>query len=309
MSLQEPPPDTHGPRVTGLVGYPATYSLSPVMHNAGFRALGLPWVYTLFPVPPARLGAAVEGLRALGIAGFNVTIPHKQAIVPYLDELTPEAARSGAVNTVALRDQRLVGFNTDVEGFLRAMQEAGVELAGRRVLVLGAGGAARAVALACLRAGSARLAVAARRPERAQELMGSIGAQAVGIRTAVFSFAPDELSRAMRDSDVAVNATPLGTAGEGGEALAALADPGALPADGVAVDLVYRPAVTPWMRAAVRAGRISVGGAPMLLHQGALAFEIWTGHRAPLQAMRQALQAVLGAEAFAPACTMPGRAG
>lgn len=299
----------HAPRVVGLLGWPATYSLSPAMHNAAFQACGLNWVYTLFPVPPEAIREAVAGLRALGLAGANVTVPHKQAVAALVDGLSPEAAETGAVNTIVVNEGRLFGHNTDVQGFLLALGEAGVELARRRVLVLGAGGAARAVVAACLRQGAASVTVAARRPAQAQELVDRLPDREGVVRLTAIELSPTAVASALAECDVAVNATPLGTQGEGGGALVELADPCRLPPHGVAVDLVYRPPSTAWVRAARRAGRKALGGAAMLLFQGALAFERWTGMAAPLGAMRQALEQALGAEAFAYGRTMPGREG
>lgn len=301
-----PWPAEIAPRVVGLVGWPATYSLSPAMHNAAFQACGLNWVYTLFPVPPQAIREAVAGLRALGLAGANVTVPHKQAVAALVDRLSPEAAETGAVNTLVVEEGQLVGHNTDVQGLLWALREAGVELAHRRVLVLGAGGAAGATVAACLRQGAAGVTVAARRPEQAQALVERFRSLRGGCRLMAVELSPPAVASALAECDVVVNATPLGTQGEGGEALVELADPRCLPPHGVAVDLVYRPPSTPWVTAARRAGRKALGGAGMLLYQGALAFERWTGLAAPVPAMRRALEQALGAEAFACGDTRPG---
>ncbi|MGQ9517734.1 MAG: shikimate dehydrogenase family protein, partial [Anaerolineae bacterium] len=141
-------------RLTGIIGWPVEHSLSPVMHNAAFEALGLNWCYAAFPVPPELLGDAVQGLRALGIAGANVTIPHKEAVIPFLDVLSPAARAVGAVNTISVDGEYLLGDNTDVHGFLAALDRADVPLHGRRALVLGAGGSARAAVYGLLLRGA-----------------------------------------------------------------------------------------------------------------------------------------------------------
>ena len=157
-------------RMTGLVGWPVEHSVSPAMHNAAYAAVGLDWCYLPFPVPPERLAEAIARVRALGMAGVNVTVPHKQAVLSLMDELSPAAAAIGAVNTVIVADGRLVGHNTDAAGFLRALREAGCEPTGLPTLVLGAGGAARAVVYALLGVG-ADVTVLNRTPQRAEALV------------------------------------------------------------------------------------------------------------------------------------------
>lgn len=295
------------PRVVGLLGYPATYSLSPAMHNAAFRALGLPWVYTLFPVPPARLAEAVAGLRALGLAGANVTIPHKQAAAALVDELSDEARRCRAVNTLVNRDGWLVGYNTDVEGFVRAAAEAGIELSGRVVLVLGSGGAARAVAVACGEQQAAELWVAGRRAEAARQVVDELQPHFAATPMRAVSFQEPAFRQVARRAQVVVNATPLGTLGEGAGELLELVPPDQLAPDTQLMDLVYRPLRTRWVEQAQTRGLRAVGGGLMLLHQGARAFELWTGMPAPLAAMRAALEQALG-DGLSPADTPPAPA-
>ena len=157
-------------KLVGLIGYPVEHSLSPVMHNSAFAALNLNWCYVPLPVPPERLGEAVAGLRALGFAGANVTVPHKEAVMACLDRIAPGARAIGAVNTIAIREGELIGYNTDWQGFLTALNEGGFDPEGKRVVVLGAGGAARAVVYALAQAG-AQVTILNRTPLRAQALV------------------------------------------------------------------------------------------------------------------------------------------
>jgi shikimate dehydrogenase len=254
------------------------------MHNAAFAALGLDWAYLAFEVRPGDVPAALAGARALGLGGLSVTLPHKAAVAAEVDELSAAAAAVGAVNTVVpLADGRLRGDNTDGAGFLASLADEGFEPAGRRCLVIGAGGAARAVVHALAQAGAAEVVVVNRSPARADETAALAGAAGrVG--------SPADAAGA----DLVVNATPLGLAG---------ADPAALPLDPallgpgqLVVDLVPNPAITAWMVAARERGAAVAGGLGMLVHQGALAFELWTGRRPPLGVMRAAAVHALGGQ-------------
>jgi shikimate dehydrogenase len=265
-------------RVVGVIGDPVAHSLSPTLHNAAFAALGLDWVYVAFPVPRGRGAEAVAAVPALGLAGFNVTMPHKEDVAGACDELTPDAAVLRSVNTVvALPDGRTLGDSTDGPGFLAALADEAITVAGP-VLVLGAGGAARAVVLALGRAG-AEVTVAARRPDAAE----SAAALAPGARALALGAADPS------GFTVVVNATPLGMSG--GDPLPV--DPGSLHAGQSVVDLVYHPADTPLLTAARAQGAQAVNGLGMLLHQAARSFTLWTGEEAPLDAMRAAAAAAL----------------
>jgi shikimate dehydrogenase len=263
-------------RLAGILGWPVEHSLSPAMHNAAFRALGLNWAYLAFPVEPARLEAAVRGLAAAGCAGLNVTIPHKQAVLGACSQIHPAARAIGAANTlVPDGDGGFRADNTDAAGFLRALDEGapGLDLAGADVLLVGAGGAARAVAWALGERG-ARLRVANRTPDRAAELGAHV------------PFVPAALDAVAAACALVVNATSLGLEGD--------RPPPELPLAGlgpgqVAVDVVYRRGGTPWLRAAAARGARTVDGLAMLVHQGAASFAQWTGVEAPLEAMRGAL--------------------
>jgi len=262
-------------RVAGIIGWPVEHSLSPAMHNAAFAALGLNWAYAAFPVPPERVEEAVRGLAAAGCAGLNVTIPHKQAVIGYCSAVSPAVEAIGAANTlVPDGDGGFRADNTDAEGFLRALDEqAPVDLEGRSALVIGAGGAARAVVHA-LRSRGAFVGIANRTPARAMALGDPV------------PFDARALDLAASGAAVVVNATSLGL--EGGD------PPPELPLAGigagqVVVDLVYRSGGTPWLAAAAARGARPVDGLGMLLHQGAAAFVQWTGVEPPVAVMREAL--------------------
>jgi len=263
-------------RLAGVIGWPVRHSRSPDIHNAAYRALGLDWLYVALPVPPGAVPAALAGAVALGIEGLSVTMPHKAAAAAVVDELTADAVALGAVNSVRRDGDRLVGDNTDGGGFVDSLLAEGVDPSGRRCVVLGAGGAARAVVRALAGAGAASVVVVARDPGRgavAAALAGSVGA--TGDHDAVAS------------ADLLVNATPLGM----GDDERLPADPGALPDGAVVADLVYHPRRTPLLAAAEDRGLRTVGGIGMLVHQAARQLEAWTGRPAPLDAMRAAVDA------------------
>jgi shikimate dehydrogenase len=263
-------------RLAGVIGDPVRHSLSPVLHNAAFTAVGLDWVYVALPVPSGQAVAALEGARALGIEGLSVTMPHKAAVAEAVDRRSDVASLLGSVNTVVRRNGHLVGESTDGEGFLRAAREgASFEPAGRRCLVVGSGGGARAVILALARAGASRVVVAGRTPSRvavAAALAGPVGR--VG-QTAEAG-----------DADLVVNATPVGMAGhETGPATTLPVPVERLGPGQVVVDLIYHPPATALVEAARARGATAIGGLGMLVHQAALQFELWTGCPAPVPAM------------------------
>lgn len=279
-----------------LLAHPAGHSLSPVMHDAGFAAVGLDARYAAWDVRPDDLPAAVERLRGDGMLGANVTVPHKVNVLPLLDEVRPTAASIGAVNVIVRNGERLIGDSSDGAGFLRSLSEAEVDVRGRSVALLGAGGAARAVAWALVGKGVGRLTIVNRTASRADQLAAAIG-QRDGRATVDVAATVDELT----SIDLWVNATSLGMRREGHEPDVTPVEAPDLAerssrADPVAVDLVYRPRRTPFLREAERAGLRTVDGVGMLLHQGTVAFEAWTGLDAPIDAMRTALERALADE-------------
>ena len=268
-------------RTVGIVGWPVAHSLSPRIHNAAFRALGMDWVYVPMPVEPSDVERAFEGLVALGFAGANVTMPHKTVAAERADTLSDDARRLRAVNTLVVERSTLAGHNTDAPGFDRFLRhDAGFDPRGRSALIFGAGGAARACALALARGGVASLIVSARDTRRTEPVKAAIEGFGVDVRTVAFH----EAGRVQ--ADLIVNATPLG----GGD------EPLPIPPigeDSLVVDLLYDPAVTPLQTAARAAGAIAFGGIGLLLHQAALSFELWTGRQPPLDVMSAAALAAL----------------
>lgn len=268
-------------RLAAVIGSPVTHSMSPTIHNAGFAALGLDWAYVAFEVAPGEATAALAAMRTLGIAGFSVTMPHKLDVAAAVDELTPAAAALGAVNCVQrTAEGRLVGHNTDGDGFVDSLRAAGVEPSGARAVLVGAGGAARSVAVALAAAGVADLAVVNRTADKAQlvaDLAGGVGR--VGD-------APVDVPAA----DLVVNATSIGMGADGGLPV----DPGWLRAGQAVADLVYHPLETPLLAAARAAGATPVDGLGMLVWQAARQFALWTGCEAPVGAMDAAARAALG---------------
>jgi shikimate dehydrogenase len=272
-------------RVVAILGDPVTHSLSPSMHNAAFSELGLDYVYVALHVLPANLGQAIQGVRALGFAGLNVTVPHKEAILSLLDDVSPSARAIGAVNTVVRRGRRLRGENTDGLGFLRAVAKLGMRVRGKRVVLLGAGGSARAVAWALARAGIARLTILNRHPKRAAVLANAVRR---GCNAAVLAadLASARSAHLLEGAELVVNCTSLGLDGRTSPDV----EIAATPAHCLFYDLVYRSEPTPLVIAARRQGRRAENGLGMLLEQAALAFRIWTGRAAPFATMERALQ-------------------
>ncbi|MCS7207483.1 MAG: shikimate dehydrogenase [Dehalococcoidia bacterium] len=271
----------------GIIGYPVGHSLSPRMHQAAFSALGLDIRYEAWETPPQVLPQRIQSLRNGDILGANVTIPHKEAVLPLLDTLTPTARAIGAVNTIVHRHGTLLGENTDAPGFLRAVQEAGCPPQGKRVLILGAGGSARAVAYALAQAGVGSLTIAARTPDRAYAI-----ARLLTVPVVCIPWEEEALTRAAAGADLIVHCTPLGmahTPAAGDTPLRAEQ----IPPSVVVYDLVYTPEQTPLLREAQRAGARAVGGLGMLVHQGALAFELWTGRPAPIEVMWRAVRSAV----------------
>jgi shikimate dehydrogenase len=285
-------PITARTRVVGVIGDPIEHSRSPAMHNAAFRALRLPYVYAAFRVAAADVGEALAGARALGIAGLNVTIPHKQAVIEHLDALSPAAHACAAVNTIVRRDGRLLGENTDVVGLERDLAEKGfVRQRGGTGIVLGAGGSARAVVVALGRR-LRRVVVAARRVEQSRALVAALrssaSAELVALRLEDLA-APADTSPAalaLRRARVVVNTTPVGMRGEPFLDFAYAATP----PDCAFYDLIYTAPRTPFLSPAARLRRPVANGLGMLLHQGAAAFALWTGVEPPLEVMRRALR-------------------
>ncbi|HUK55408.1 MAG TPA: shikimate dehydrogenase [Nitrospiria bacterium] len=276
----------------GIIGYPIRHSLSPLMHNAAFEALGLDYCYIPLTVEPPRVRSAVKALRWLQFRGFNVTIPHKQRIMAYLDRLTPEAKLIGAVNTVDIHQGRLIGHNTDGRGFLRSVMEVtGQTVTDKRVLLLGAGGAARAVAFQLILENVATMFISNRSSARAHGLARDLGRSPNRCFLSVLPWTEKALKKAVQETDIIINATSVGMNPSDPPLLAS----DVLKSRHIVCDLVYKPATTGLLRQAQAAGATVITGLGMLVHQGALSFEIWTGQRPPVDVMREAVgRAIMG---------------
>ena len=268
-------------RICGLIGDPVEHTMSPAMHNAAFNKLGLDYAYVAFRVKAAELDKAIEGIRALNMRGLNVTIPHKVAVMKLLDKLDLMAEKIGAVNTIVNDDGVLTGYNTDATGFLQPLLEKSTELKGKEVAILGAGGASRGISFILAERG-ANLTIVNRDSSRAADLAGRIS-QTFGSKAIALSLTHDNLAKVLKAVDVVVNATPVGMSPSVGESPvpAGLLRPGL-----VVYDIVYNPVKTGLLREAEAAGAETISGIDMLVWQGALAFEKWTGKKPPVKLMK-----------------------
>ena len=275
-----------------LLGHPVSHSVSPAFQQAALDSCSIDAAYTALDVEHAELPAAVSSLRDPDVLGANVTVPHKEAVFPLLDSVSEEARLIGAVNTIHNRNGALEGHNTDARGFLSALrEEAGFEPRGRTALILGAGGSARAVAVALAGEGASSVAIANRTVERAEALVELV--RSLGVPAQAVALDPTNLREAGR-CDLVVNCTSLGmTGGPGPGETPIPAD--LIPPDAFVCDLVYNPRETPLLREAATAGARTLGGLPMLVYQGVAAFEIWTGVTAPARVMFAAAEAALAA--------------
>jgi shikimate dehydrogenase len=275
----------------GILGWPVEHSRSPTMQNAAFRARGLEASYVCFSVHPDDVADAVRGLKALGVRGANVTVPHKEAVIPWLDDVTPQARAIGAVNTIVREIDRLIGYNTDAPGLARALDEAGIPVDGARTAVIGAGGAARASVVGLAGSGARSILIAARRLDQAQQLKRDLAPVCGPCELQATDLSREALSSYFRETTLLVQSTSATLAGSpdalGFAAQLALE---ALPRDAAVVDLVYKPRETAVLARAKERGLRTVDGFGMLLHQGALAFELWTHMPAPLDVMRAELE-------------------
>ncbi len=277
-------------RLCGLIGDPVEHSMSPVMHNAAFRELGIDFLYVPFRVKKEELGQAIEGMRALNIKGLNVTIPHKVTVLQFLDKLDPLAEKIGAVNTIVNDDGVLTGYNTDASGFLQALRERGVEPEGKKVVILGAGGASRAISFILADRG-AHLVILNRLLELdwAKELASKLS-QIFTMEVKALELNRENLVGALGKADLLVNTTSVGMTPniDDTPVTSDLLKPGL-----IVFDIVYNPVKTRLLREAEAAGAKTVSGLDMLVWQGALAFEKWTGMKAPVELMREETVKVL----------------
>ena len=282
-------------RKVGVTGYPLTHTISPAFQQPAFDRCGIPASYRPYPVTAAALPAFIASLREPAWLGLNVTIPHKEAVAALVDRCTATARTIGAVNTLFKEDGKLVGDNTDAHGFLTALREDGAtDPAGARVLVLGAGGAGRAVLAALAQAGAERVTLANRHRERAENLLAALADALRAQDTAVVDWDSAALRQAAATADIIVNSTAGGMASGPAPQLSPL-PPDVFHGGQVVFDLVYTPRLTPLLRQARAGGARALDGLPMLVYQGAAAFERWTGKPAPLKLMKAKALAALGA--------------
>lgn len=277
-------------QLIALFGYPLQHSFSPIMHNSAFEAMGLNYAYLPMPVQPGHLNEALLGFRACGLRGANVTIPHKEQIIGFLDQLTPEAELVGAVNTLYWKDRQLVGDNTDVEGFRRSISKIGIGIAGRSVAIIGSGGAARAVAVALARMNVKEIIFLARRQDavmRVIEDLKPLFPETIWTpHTKATSLFAEDLERVW----LLVNASPVGMHPHHDQSPISRTMIGMLPKGSHVYDLVYNPAQTQLMLWAAERNLYPHGGLDMLAYQGAVAFEHWTGASPPVDLMLDVIQ-------------------
>ncbi len=277
----------------GLVGYPVSHSLSPIMQQAAFDAFHIEANYVLWETPQDQLAAKIASLRSSGMLGANITIPYKEVVVQMVDEFDPFAARIGAINTIVNRDGRLYGYNTDAPGFITALKEFDAypfDCAGKKVVILGTGGAARAAAMGLLEKGIGEVVLLGRTEAHIQNIVRHLSTFSVKfhrtahIRGTLFGY--PEVREILANTDLVVNATPIGLSMDDSKLLI---DVDMLPSTALVMDMIFNPSFTLLLRTARAHGCQVLNGLSMLLYQGALAFELWTGRPAPIEIMQKAI--------------------
>jgi shikimate dehydrogenase len=273
-------------KLVGILGYPLAHSISPAFQQAACDHYSLPARYEAWPVPPENLEAGVRKLRDESYLGANVTVPHKEKVKAFLDHIDPWAKSIGAVNTIVREGDRLVGYNTDAYGFIRSLKDMGqFDPRGKNVVILGAGGAARAAVFGLAQEGVASLTIANRTIARAQALADEVRGSVASI--SAVSMADADLKQAAAGADLIVNSTSIGMRHGDAEGLSPVAA-SFIPSHALVYDMVYNPEETPLLVEARKAGARTLGGLPMLIYQGAAAFERWTGREAPVDVMFEA---------------------
>ncbi|MEA5582559.1 shikimate dehydrogenase [Nodularia harveyana UHCC-0300] len=281
-------------QLLGVIGHPVEHSLSPVMHNAALAELGLDYIYLPFPIQPQNLEVAIAGLAAMGVVGFSVTIPHKQAIMPLLSDIIPTARAIGAVNTVSWQNHQWVGTNTDIEGFIAPLQTTYQQDWNQKVaVILGNGGAARAVVAGCDQLGFAKIHVVGRNIQKLEEFRQSWGNSPLAEKLQVQTW--DDVAQLIPQADLLVNTTPVGMYPLVDNSPVKLADMQKISPGAIAYDLIYTPNPTQFLQQAKQEGAIAIDGLEMLVQQGVAALKIWLQLEAiPVDVMRQALRNHLG---------------
>ncbi len=279
-------------KLLGVIGHPVEHSLSPIMHNAAIAQLGVDYVYLPLPVQPDELELAVNGLAALGFQGFNITIPHKQAILPLLTEVSDLAIAVGAVNTVWRNETGWSGTNTDVAGFLAPLQNLQRDWRAATVVILGNGGAARAVVAGCHQLGCAEIHVVGRDGEKLDEFLQSWMNSPLGVKLKVHTW--KNLPDLLPTVDLLVNTTPIGMFPHTERSPLNPVEVELLPASLIAYDLIYTPSPTVFLQQAMQRGAMAIDGLEMLVQQGAAALQLWVQQNVPVEVMRRSLQVHLG---------------
>jgi shikimate dehydrogenase len=274
------------------MGFPVSHSLSPVMHNAAIAAMGLDYVYVPFPIPVADLPAAIAGLKAIqSVQGFNLTIPHKVEVIPLLDQVMPIALSVGAVNTVKRVGDRWVGTNTDVAGFLEPLKQLKCDWKTMPAVILGSGGAAKAVVAACLELGCPIIHVVGRDPKKIKKFHGTMTSQLHDFNLRVHPWT--SIPHLLEIAGIIINATPIGMASDPNTPISEV-EMALLPDSAIAYDLIYTPRPTKFLQIAAARGLKAIDGLEMLINQGAIALEFWLDRPVPIEIMRQALIRHLG---------------
>lgn len=280
-------------KLLGVIGYPVEHSLSPKMHNAAIAQLGLDYIYLPFPIRPEDLEVAVPGLAAIGVAGFNVTIPHKQAILPLLAQVDPIARAVGAVNTVTLKNNQWVGTNTDVEGFVCPLRKYDRNWGESVVVVLGNGGAARAVVAGCTQLGCKEIHVVGRNGTKLQIFAQSWIDSPLGVKLQVHEW--NSLPELISSANLLVNTTPMGMYPKVEESPLSVEEISKLPKNAIAYDLIYTPNPTKFLQIAQNQGATTIDGLEMLVQQGAIALKTWLPQEiVPVEIMHHTLREHLG---------------
>jgi len=276
-------------KIVGVIGDPVEHSCSPPMHNAAFREMGMDYVYVPFRVRPEQLPTAVDGFKALNFTGINVTLPHKKAMLPLMDSVSREAELIGAVNTLVFKDDMVEGHNTDARGFIASLREEGVSSVSRmKVVVLGAGGGAQAVVVGLALEGADRITIANRTGQKAVHLAETIGGK-TGVPVEGISLDDERLPERLSDSDLLVSTITAGM----DPSIPLVIDSDWLHKDLIVYDIVYTPPETNLLKAAAERGSRAIGGMGMLVHQGAISFQLWTGKQPSVKTMRRALAEAL----------------
>jgi shikimate dehydrogenase len=285
-------PITGQTKLLGVMGDPIAHSLSPVMHNAALAEMGADWIYVPFAIAPTSLKTALDGLAAIGVQGCSVTIPHKQTIIPFLSEISPVAEVIGAVNTIWKTEQGWGGTNTDVEGFLAPLRSMQRDWSSAIALILGNGGAARAVVAGCAQLGFAEIHVVGRTPQKLESFAQSWQNSPLAPNLRVHPW--ERLSELIRHADLLVNSTPIGMAPHPHQSPLTQAEADQITPGTIAYDLIYTPNPTQFLQQMTERGGVAIDGLEMLVQQGAAALKIWLKQPIPVEVMRYSLRQHLG---------------